>query len=166
MPESFPAGSGQFSSTFGNGNTFGRDPNSLTNATGVLPNDRTHVVRAMGSVEIPKTGVLVAANAQYLTGLPWAASAQVTLPQGLNRILLETPGTRRLHAQTLVDLRLSRGIRLPGKARVDLMLDLLNALNSTAEEKLADDNLFSQNFAHPSVYVDPRRAMFGARLAF
>ena len=161
-----PAGSGQFSSTFGNGNTFGRDPNSLTNATGVLPNDRTHVVRAMGSVEIPKTGVLVAANAQYLTGLPWAASAQVTLPQGLNRILLETPGTRRLHAQTLVDLRLSRGIRLPGKARVDLMLDLLNALNSTAEEKLADDNLFSQNFAHPSVYVDPRRAMFGARLAF
>ena len=29
-----PVGTGQFSSTFGNGNTFGRDPNTLTNATG------------------------------------------------------------------------------------------------------------------------------------
>ena len=43
-----PAGIGHFSSTFG-GNPFGRDPNSLTNATGVLPNDRTHVLRVLGS---------------------------------------------------------------------------------------------------------------------
>jgi hypothetical protein len=161
-----PAGLGQFSSTFGNLVTFGRDPNTLTNATGLLPSDRTHVFRVMGSVAIPKTGFLFAANLQSLNGLPWAATAQVALPQGLTRILLETPGTRRLSSQTLLDLRVSHVFDLPRNGRVELLLDVLNALNQTSEERLADDNYFSQNFARPSVFVDPRRAMLGARLTF
>ena len=160
-----PPGNGQFSSTFG-GNTFGRDPNTLTNAIGRLADDRTHAFRAMGSLPIPRTGLIVAGNFQYLTGLPWAASAQVSLPQGLTRTLLEPPGTRRLSAQTLMDLRLSRAFELAPKARVELLLDVLNAFNSTAEERLVDDNLFSQNFGRPSVFVDPRRAMLGVRLSF
>jgi len=53
-----------------------------------------------------------------------------------------------------------------GKARIELLLDLLNALNDTAEERLADENRFSQNFARTSVFVDPRRAMLGVRLTF
>ncbi len=35
-----------------------------------------------------------------------------------------------------------------------------------AEERLANDYLFSQNFAPPSVFVDPRRAMLDARVSF
>ena len=161
-----PAGLGQASSTFGNANTFGRDPNSLTNAAGTLQSDRTHALRLMGSVAVPRTGLVFATNLQYLTGLPWAATTQIALPQGLTRILLETPGTRRLSSQTLLDLRLSHGFELAGKGRIELLFDVLNALNSTAEELLADDNVFSQNFARPSVYVDPRRAMPGVRLTF
>jgi hypothetical protein len=158
-------GNGQFSSTFG-GNTFGRDPNTLTNAIGRMADDRTRAFRVMGSLPIPRTGLIVAGNFQYLTGLPWAASAQVSLPQGITRILLETPGTRRLSSQTLMDLRLSRAFELAPKTRIELLLDVLNAFNSTAEERLVDDNLFSQNFGRPSVFVDPRRAMLGARLSF
>jgi outer membrane receptor protein involved in Fe transport len=161
-----PAGLGQFSTTFGNTVTFGRDPNTLTNATGVLPNDRTHVFRAMGSVAIPRTGFVFAANLQFLTGSPWAATTQISLPQGLTRVLLETPGTRRLSSQTLLDLRASHVFDLPRHGRVELLVDVLNALNQTSEERLADDNYFSQNFARPSVFVDPRRAMLGARLTF
>ena len=158
-------GQGQFSSTFG-GNPFGRDPNTLTNATGMLSDDRTHILRVMGSLPIPGTGLVFASNFQYLTGLPWAATAQVSLPQGLTRILLESPGTRRLSSQTLMDLRLSRTIALAQRTRLELLLDVFNAFNSTAEERLADDNLFSQNFGHPSVFVDPRRAMLGVRFSF
>ena len=158
-------GQGQFSSTFG-GNPFGRDPNTLTNATGKLSDDRTHVFRVMGSLPIPRTGIVFASNFQYLTGLPWAATAQVSLPQGLTRLLLETPGTRRLSSQTLMDVRLSRTIELARKTRIELLLDVFNAFNSTAEERLADDNLFSQNFGRPSVFVDPRRAMLGVRWSF
>jgi hypothetical protein len=159
-------GQGQFSSTFG-GNSFGRDPNTLTNAIGRLADDRTHAFRVMGSVPIPGTGVVFATNFQYLTGLPWAATAQVNLPQGgITRILLEAPGTRRLSSQTLIDIRLSRSIELARKTRIELLLDVFNTLNSIAEEQLADDNFFSQNFGRPSVFVDPRRAMLGVRFSF
>ena len=37
--------------------TFGQDPNSLTNARGRLPNDRPHMLRVMGSVDVPQDGV-------------------------------------------------------------------------------------------------------------
>jgi hypothetical protein len=32
--------------------------------------------------------------------------------------------------------------------------------------RLVVDNAFSKNFGHPSVFVDPRRAMIGVRLHF
>jgi hypothetical protein len=159
-------GFGQASSTFGNAITFGRDPNTLTNAAGILANDRTHVLRLMGSVAIPRTGFVVATNVQYFTGLPWAATSQIPLPQGLTRVLLETPGSRRLSSQTLLDLRLSHTFAFGGKGRVELLLDVLNALNDKSEERLVDVNFFSQNFSRPSVFVDPRRAMLGIRLTF
>ena len=75
--------------------TFGQDPNSLTNARGRLPNDRPHMFRVMGSVDVPRTGLVVAANLQHFSGKPCAASAQLTLPQGSQRVLLEPPGSRR-----------------------------------------------------------------------
>ena len=45
-----------------------------------------------------------------------------------------------------------------------MVLDVLNALNDTAEEGLATDNKFSPNFGQPTAFVDPRRAMVGVRL--
>lgn len=147
------------------GGAFGRDPNTLTNATGLLPNDRTHMLRVMGSTEIPKIGVMIAANFQYLTGQPWAATALVALPQSAaQRVLLESRGTRRLSSQRLLDVRLSKTVRFGDTGRIEVLLDVLNALNRRAEEGLVDDNLFSQNFARPNVFIDPRRAMIGVRL--
>jgi len=144
--------------------TFGQDPNSLTNARGRMPNDRPHMFRVMGSVDIPRTGVVIAANLQHVTGKPWAASAQVRLPQGDQRILLEPRGSRRLSSQSLLDLRVSRMIRFGGGQRIQLLVDVLNALNDTAEEGLATDNQFSPNFGQPTVFMDPRRAMVSVRL--
>ena len=71
------------------------------------------------------TRFTVAANLQYLTGQPWASSAQVSLPQGLTRILLETPGSRRLSSQTLLDLRVSHMFEFAGTAHIELLLDVL-----------------------------------------
>ena len=143
--------------------TFGQDPNSLTNARGRLPNDRPHMLRVMGTLDVPRTGLVVAANAQHFSGKPWAATAQIALPQGDQRILLAPLGSRRLSSQTLVDLRVSRVIPVHGSRRVELFVDVLNALNDTAEESLATDTLVSRNFGQPSVFIDPRRAMFGVR---
>ena len=132
-----------------------------------MPNDRPHVARLMGSVDVPRTGVVVAGNFQHFSGKPWAASALVALPQTGNqpsqRILLEPRGTRRLSSQTLLDLRISRPFAI-GAARVEFLFDVLNALNDTAEEAVASDNFFSATFGQPTVFMDPRRAMLGIRV--
>ena len=120
--------------------------------------------RVMGSVDVPRTGLVVAANLQYFTGKPYAASAQLTLPQGSQRILLEPPGSRRMSSQSLLNLRVSRTLIFGGVGRVELLLDVLNVLDDTAEEGLASDNLFSPNFGQGTVFMDPRRAMVGVRL--
>ena len=118
----------------------------------------------MGTVDVPRTGLIVAANLQIVSGKPWASTAQVVLPQGDQRILLEPRGSRRLSAQSVLDVRVSRTIRLGGAGSIDLLLDVLNALNDTAEEGLASENLFSKNFGQPTSFMDPRRAMVGVRL--
>jgi TonB dependent receptor/Carboxypeptidase regulatory-like domain len=143
---------------------FGRDPNDLTNARGRLSNDRPHALRTMGTVDVPRTGVVVAANLQIFSGKPWASTAQIVLPQGDQRILLERRGSRRLPSQSLLDLRVSRSIHFGGAGRIDLLVDVLNALNDTAEESLASENLFSANFGEPASFIDPRRVMIGFRL--
>jgi hypothetical protein len=130
---------------------------------GRLPNDRPHMLRAMGSFTVPRTGFLLAANLQHVTGKPWASTAQILLPQGDTRILLEPRGTRRLSSQTMLDLRVSRAFSIGGVTRIELLMDVLNALNDTAEEGLASDNYAASNFGQPNVFMDPRRAMVGVR---
>jgi hypothetical protein len=144
--------------------TFGQDPNTLTNARGRLLNDRPHMFRVMGSVDVPRTGVVVAANLQHFTGKPYAATAQLSLTQGSQRVLLEAPGSRRMSSQSLLNVRVSKTVTIGGMGRIDLLLDVLNALNDTAEESLASDNLFSPTFGQGTVFMDPRRAMIGVRL--
>jgi hypothetical protein len=159
------ASGGQFSTTApGGGLTFGRDPNDLTNAGGRLPNDRPHMIHASGAVDLPRTGVVLAANLQLTSGKPWAAVGLISLPQNTQeRILLEPRGTRRLSAQTILDLRISRAFSLSRASRLELVLDVLNALGSKAEESLVTDNLASANFGKANVWVDPRRVMLSAR---
>ena len=123
----------------------------------------------MGSVDVPRTGLVLAANLQQFSGKPWTAATQVTLPQGPQRILLEPRGSRRLSSQTLLDVRLSTTITVGKLGRIDLLLDVLNLLNETAEESLATETLmtetvFSPTFGQPVSFVDPRRAMIGVRL--
>ena len=149
---------------------FGRDPNDLTSAVGRLPNDRPHVLRVMGSVDVPRTGLVIAGNFQHFSGKPWAAATTLDLPQGSQRVLLEPRGSRRLSSQSLLDLRLSRVLSFGRSARLELLLDILNVLNDTAEEGLATDVLATETlklnpeFAQPTVFMDPRRVMVGVRL--
>jgi len=142
--------------------TFGRDPNNLTNAYGRLPNDRPHMFRVMGTFAL--AGVSVGANLQYFSGKPWAATAQVALSQGDQRILVEPRGSRRLSSQSLLDLRVSKKVSVRPMGQIELLADVLNVLNDTAAENLATDNLLSPNFGQPTIFIDPRRAMLSVRL--
>jgi hypothetical protein len=148
-------------------NMFGSDPNNLTNAGGRLPNDRPHVLRMSGVARVPVIGVQVSASLQQYSGKPWAATAQVPLgAQGTQRILLEQRGARRLSSQSILDLRVSKAFRFGDAGHVELLLDVLNLLDDTAEEGLVSDVLAATTFGRPRSFVDPRRAMIGARLHF
>ena len=149
--------------------SFGRDPNDLTNARGRLPNDRPHVFRLTGTANLPGAGLVIAANLQHFDGKPWAAIALVDLKQARQqRIQLEPRGSRRLSSQTLLDLRLSRTIARHGWGRIELLVDVLYALNDTAEESLTEtlmtETEISNTFGQPVTFIDPRRAMVGVRL--
>ena len=171
QPSSGATAAGEQTNTIGAGGIFGRDPNDLTNARGRLPNDRPHVLRAMAAVDVPRTGLRFAANLQHFSGKPWAATTVVALPQNREqRILLERRGSRRLSSQTLLDVRISRAIRTGRLGRLELLVDVLNALNETAGEGIVTDALTTatiprvQTFGMPNVFVDPRRAMVGLRI--
>ena len=131
-----------------------------------MPNDRPHIFRVMGSVNVSRSGFVIAGNLQHFSGKPWAATAIIPLPQGDVRVLLEPRGSRRLSSQTLLDLRVSRAFAVGTAGRVELLVDVLNLLNDTAEEALASDNFYSPSlsFGQPTVFVDPRRAMISVRL--
>jgi hypothetical protein len=158
------AGGSQFSS--GAFAFFGRDPNHLTDATGNLPNDRTHMLRVQGAFEIPKVAVLVGASFQQLSGKPWAGVANVRLPQGTRQIYVEPRGARRLPAQSLLDLRISKILRFGKDSKLELLVDILNALNETAPENAVSRNVFSPNFGEGSSFVEPRRAVLGIKFVF
>ncbi len=122
----------------------------------------------MGTMDVPRTGIVIAASLQYISGKPWAATALVGLPQTNNqptqRVQLEARGVRRLSSQRLLDLRVSKTFSFGGSRSVALLVDVLNVLNSAAEEGLVSENLFSPNFGLPTTFVDPRRAMLAIRL--
>ena len=143
----------------------------MTNGTGRLANDRPHVFRTTSVVQLPWKGLVVAANLQYFSGRPWAATAQVSLPQsGRQRVLIEPRGSRRLSSQSLLDLRIAKTLAVGSAGSLDLRLDVLNLLNDTAEETLQSDVLFdaanvrNKTFGLPATFMDPRRAMLSVRL--
>jgi hypothetical protein len=150
--------------SFAPGVTFGQDPNDLTNANGRLPNDRPHMVRVMSSVDVPRTGFVVAANLQYLSGKPWAHTALINPNDGARSVMLEPRGTRRLSSQTLLDVRVSRAFRFRASGRVELSLDALNLLNDTAEESIKSASYDAPNLGQADIFIDPRRAMLSVRL--
>lgn len=149
--------------SFAAGVTFGQDPNDLTNALGRLPNDRPHMLRVMSAVDLPRTGVVVAANLQHLSGKPWAKTAFIN-PNEQRPVLIESRGSRRLSSQTLLDFRVSRAFGLGALGRVELRLDVLNALNDTAEESIRTEVYNAATVGQANIFIDPRRAMLSLAL--
>ena len=146
--------------------TFGHDPNDLTNARGRLPNDRPHMFRVMGSgrraTDRLRGRRQPPASQRQAVGGNGARSTRRTRSE---RVLLEPRGTQRLSSQTLLDFRVSRAIRLGGMGRVELRLDVLNALNDTAEESIGTDDVQRADIrsAHDIRRSAPRDAQRAAR---
>jgi len=144
---------------------FGQDPNDLTNATGVLPDDHPHLVQVVMSYPISGIGLQIGASFRYVTGAPYTPFVNVRLPQGTQQIFVEAPGNRRLDAQNILDLRLARSFGLASQQRLEVFGYLLNALNSAAAIDVLTANIQSANFGRPSQIIEPRRLFVGIRVS-
>lgn len=143
---------------------FGQDPNDLTNADGLSPDDLTHVASAVGSYTVPSVLVRITASLQYATGRPFTEFVTVPLPQGTQAVLVSPLGQHRFSSQTMLDLQFSRSFRPAGNGRFELFASVLNALNSTAETDAFTGNVRAAQFGQPSRFVEPRQAMLGIKI--
>ena len=142
----------------------------LRQRRGHLQNDRTHTVRVTGAILAPG-GLLLGVNYAWLAGKPWAGGELVDrsfLPQGNRWVYVEPPGSRRLDSQNVLDLRVSRifSFEGDGRRRVELLVDILNLLNSVAAEDIASRTLGSSVFGVGERWIDPRRAIVGVKIGF
>jgi hypothetical protein len=71
-----------------------------------------------------------------------------------------------MSSQTLLDLRFSKVFRFGEEGKLEVLADILNAFDDTAEAFYVTSNFYSPNFAKPNIFVLPRRAMIGVKLAF
>ena len=122
------------------------------------------MLRVMTSVDVPRTGFVAAANLQVLSGKPWAKTALINPSQTTRPVLIEPRGSQRLSSQTLLDFRISRAFGLGNLGHVELCLDVLNALNDTAEESIRTDQYDAPSVGQANIFIDPRRAMVSVRL--
>ena len=94
-------------------------------------NDQPHAFKLLGSYQAPY-GITVGANYQALSGLPRDRSLSVALSQGTSTLLVEPRGTYRADFLNLMSLRAEKSFRLGGQRRASAIVELHNALNSSA----------------------------------
>ena len=93
--------------------------------------DQPHAFKLLGSYQAP-WGVTVGANYQALSGLPQDRNLSVAFAQGTSNIRVEPRGTYRADNLSLLSLRAEKGFRFNGSNRASFIVELHNALNSSA----------------------------------
>ena len=152
--------------------TLGRDPNDVTNAVGRLnPTDRPVMFNANAAYEVPRIDVRVSANYQNLSNVAFAPVASVALPQGRRNINIDAPGSFRAERVSLLYLRFNKIIQLPAGRKIELIANVVNALQSEAPTgtnttNYITFNYFSPNYGLPNTWVQPRMLYLGTRVNF
>jgi hypothetical protein len=141
-------------------NTYPLTPNDLIN-TG---DDGRHEF-SVWSVKIHGTyhapwDVRITPFLRHQSGQPFGRTLAVSL-SGINRILVEPIGTRRMDHVTILDLRVEKGFEVNSLGRAAVFFDAYNLLNANPEQNISW--VTGQDF-RPLTIVPPRIARIGVRL--
>ncbi len=140
-------------------------PTTSRTRTGGCPTIARTFSGINGVVHVPRIGVLRFGNLQHFSGKPWATTTQYRFLKGISVPARRSADLTRLSSQSYSRFsRVEDAVGFGDATRVELLLDVLNLLNDTAEEALVSDVLVSATFERARSFVDPRRAMFGVRL--
>jgi len=111
-------------------------------------------------------GVMASAAFQHQTGRPWGRRERVTgLGVPVTIRVEAVDGSRRVSDWNFLDVRLQKDFGIGG-AHLGGFVDILNATNSDAYQALESDMGSSTAFGKPSLFVNPRTVMLGAKLRF
>ena len=101
-------------------------------AQGRGANDQPSAFKLLGSYQA-RWGINIGANYQALSGLPIDRTLTVsTLTQGSRNVPADPRGTYRASTLSLLSLRGDKAFRIGGTARASVIVELHNALNSSA----------------------------------
>lgn len=179
--------------TYGVSSFYASPTQSLVNADGALSNDRTHEIKAMIGVQIPKAEIAVNAYFRSISGGTYAPYVQLSgstnnysttgyyyASSAGRRPSLEPRGSRRLDTQNILDLRLEKIFSI-GDHRLSLYSDILNALNANTVTSVfnnvsgtgvfnpppaAAGSTTTIPFNGPAAILSPRQIQVGARWSF
>ena len=142
-------------------NAYPLTPNDLLNAG---PDGRyefrTWSAKIYGTYEGP-WDLRLTPYLRHLSGQPFGRTFTTTLNYGNVRVLAEPIGTRRMDDMTIVDLRIEKGVWLPGSRRVAAFVDVFNLLNANPEQNVSWS---SGTFLRPLSIVPPRIARVGVKM--
>lgn len=168
------------SNTYGQSSLFETPTNALVNSDGQPVNDRPHELKVFATWQIPRIDVNLSAYYRYLSGRTWTpfqrfTVRQIPYPLSSGRSpWLEPFGSRRLDAESTLDLRLEKSFPVGGGSdRISVYGDIQNLLN--AGTTIAVQNRFPDvaiagfgevEFGEPLTLTAPRRFIVGARWSF
>jgi carboxypeptidase family protein len=117
--------------------------------------DQPHAFKLLGSYQAP-FGITVGANFQSLSGLPVDRLLSVTFSQGTANLRMEPRGTYRADTLSLLSLRADKSFRLHGSSRASVVVELHNALNSSAGQSTY--GTVTRGFANQAAFDAARAA--------
>ncbi|MBN1223374.1 MAG: TonB-dependent receptor [Candidatus Aminicenantes bacterium] len=149
---------------------FGKDPNDLINAKGLLQFDRRWMFKLQASYQFPWE-ILASINYVYQTGTPAFSLVKVfglNQDVGAGTIILAEPRNEkhRLDPWSMLDFRIEKSFSLFGTAKLSALFDVFNVLNANTATGLASYNAWADNYLQPNWIFFPRRLQIGIRLDF
>jgi outer membrane receptor protein involved in Fe transport len=145
--------------------TDGSDPNEWINADQLLQNDREHMFRLQGNVDLPWSMELTG-SLNWQSGRPYNRQGRASLDQGNVWIILEpNSDDRRLPSTFVLDLGIGKRWKI-GEMELKTDLQVLNALNEDAHQFWETQQLGPGDGYVPTDFVYPRRAVIRLGLTF
>ncbi len=159
------------------------NPNrSIVNTDGRVTNDRTHEFKVLGSYMIPRIELSVNGYFRTISGTNYTPFAQyanslLNAPTASRQPFLEPRGSRRLPADTKLDLRFEKSFSLGSSDRVGLFVEVLNVFNEntiTAVQSRVPNRTIASgpgttttvDFEAPTSIIAARQVQLAARWSF
>ncbi|MGH9465276.1 MAG: TonB-dependent receptor domain-containing protein [Thermoanaerobaculia bacterium] len=144
----------------------GSDPNQWINADQLLQNDREHMFRVQGNVDLPwdmeATGSL-----NWQTGRPYNRQGRARLDQGSTWIILEpNSDDRRLPTTLVLDASIGKRWNLSTDVVLKTDLQVLNLFNEDANQFWETQRLLPGEDYTSDDFVYPRRGIIRLGLEF